>query len=93
MAAGKAKAKKRRVYFELNAPAAREVTLCGSFNDWDGNSKPLKQNRTGRWRTFRMLEPGIYEYRFLVDGAWKNDEEAERVPNPYGSHNSVCVVE
>ncbi len=86
------KAKKTRVYFEIEAPEAREVVLCGSFSGWDRAAKPLKQNKGGKWRTFRMLEPGIYEYRFLVDGGWANDGKAERVPNPYGSQNSVCVV-
>ena len=86
------KAKKKRVYFELEAPAAQEVILCGSFNGWDSGSKPLKQNKSGKWRTFRMLEPGIYEYRFFVDGTWQNDDAAEQVVNAYGSHNSVCTV-
>lgn len=86
------KAKKKRAYFELEAPAAQEVILCGSFSEWDSGSKPLKQNKSGKWRTFRMLEPGIYEYRFLVDGTWQNDDAAEQVVNAYGSHNSVCTV-
>ena len=86
------KGKKKRVYFELEAPAAQEVILCGSFNEWDSNAKQVKQNKSGKWRTYRMLEPGIYEYRFLVDGAWRNDDAAEQVINPYGSHNSVCTV-
>lgn len=86
------KSRKRRIYFEIDAPTASEVVLCGTFNGWDGSDRPLKQNKRGKWRTFRMLEPGIYEYRFMVDGAWRNDDQAEQVPNPYGSRNSVCVV-
>ena len=86
------KSRKKRVYFEIDAPDAEEVVLCGSFNDWDIGAKPLKQNKSGVWRTFRMLEPGIYEYRFLIDGAWQNDSKAEQVPNPYGSQNSLRVV-
>jgi len=86
------KAKKMRVYFELEAPTAREVILCGSFNEWDLGSKPLKQSKSGKWRTYRMLEPGVYEYRYRVDGAWRNDTASEQVPNAYGSHNSVCTV-
>jgi 1,4-alpha-glucan branching enzyme len=84
--------KKKRVYFELDAPKAKDVRLCGSFNDWDPEAKQLKKNKEGRWRTFRMLPPGIYEYRFLVDGEWRNDGQGEQVPNPYGSQNSVRVV-
>lgn len=84
--------KKKGVYFRLKAPEAREVALCGSFNDWDTRACLLKRDRKGVWRTRLSLAPGIYEYRFLVDGQWQNDPDAEVTPNPYGAHNSVRVV-
>lgn len=82
----------RRVYFRLMAPEAETVVLLGSFNDWNPAGRPLKRGKGGVWRTHITLWPGTYEYRFLVDGAWRNDPEAEVVANPYGSHNSVRVV-
>jgi len=40
-----------------------------------------------------LLTPGRYEYRFLVDGQWRNDPEcAECVANPFGSENCVIHV-
>ena len=36
-----------------------------------------------------MLEPGTYEYRYLVDGDWTNAPEAEEVENPFGGKNCV----
>jgi hypothetical protein len=39
------------------------------------------------------LTPGEYQYRLLVDGAWKDHAEAGlRVANPYGSDNCILRV-
>ena len=83
---------KKRAYFHLKAPDAREVKLCGSFNDWDTRSCPLKRDRKGVWRTSLLLEQGTCEYRFLVDGRWQNDPDAEKTPNHFGTLNCVRVV-
>lgn len=83
---------KKRVYFKLQALDATEVILAGSFNNWDTHSRHLKQGKKGLWRTYLTLEPGTYEYRFLVDGQWQNDPDAEVAPNPYGTENCVRIV-
>jgi hypothetical protein len=39
------------------------------------------------------LEVGIYEYRFVVDGQWMDDPNAEQhVPNGLGGRNSLLAV-
>ena len=83
---------KKRAYFSLEAPEAKAVALLGTFNDWDPNARVLKRNRKGIWKTWMMLAPGTYEYRFLVDGRWQNASDAEEVPNPFGTHNNVQAV-
>ena len=82
----------RRVYFKLEAPAAEEVLLCGSFNDWDISSRRLKKNKKGVWTTYLQLEPGAYEYRFLVDGEWQNSPDTELVANPFGTQNGLLEI-
>jgi 1,4-alpha-glucan branching enzyme len=87
------KATKRRVSFKINAPAAEQVFLSGSFNDWRYDATPLKKDATGCWKTQVSLSPGTYEYRFVVDGAWLDDPECPlRVENPFGSQNCVRIV-
>ena len=37
-----------------------------------------------------MLFPGNHEYKFLVDGQWREDPSNERLcPNCFGTYNSV----
>jgi 1,4-alpha-glucan branching enzyme len=84
-------AKKQRAYFRLTAPEAKEVCVLGSFNNWE--QRALKRQRNGVWTTWLMIEPGRYEYRFLVDGQWQNDPAAiESTTNPYGTENSILTV-
>ena len=81
------KGTKKWTRFVLDAPGAREVYLCGSFNDWELTSIPMKRDRNGRWTARLLLHPGLYEYRMRVDGEWADDPTAERVPNPFGTTN------
>ena len=70
------------------------VRVTGSFCDWESNSVALKKDRKGNWKTKLELIPGRYEYRFLVDGEWRDDPNcSERSPNGFGSDNCVLTVE
>jgi len=57
---------KKRVTFTLNAGDAREVFLCGTFNEWDPARPPLVRRATGEWHVKLLLPPGTYEYRYRV---------------------------
>ncbi len=82
------------VVFELDRPDASEVSVAGSFNEWDPEADPLTKGDNGIWRATLELEPGTYEYKFVVDGEWVTDpENPETVPDPYGGENSVLTVE
>ncbi len=86
--------KKTKVLFEYYAPLAQGVHVAGAFNDWDLESNPLKKDKSGKWRAELSLPPGRYEYRYLVDGIWENDQRpVECVPNAFGSWNSVVTVQ
>ncbi len=85
--------RKKRVTFQLHAPEASEVHLPGTFNNWDPTARPLKQQKDGKWKTTVTLEPGVYEYRFIVDGQWQNDPLCqERQGNDFGSENCILKV-
>ena len=85
---------KKRVTFTVAAPQAREVYLCGTFNDWDLQRTPMKPDGKGAWKAQVMLVPGTYEYRLRVDGQWVDDPSADRkVANPFGTTNCVREVQ
>jgi hypothetical protein len=83
----------RPTEFRLNAPSARTVNLAAEFTEWETAAIPLARSDDGTWRISLPLAPGRYAYRFLVDGNWRDDPHcSERVPNPFGTANSVIVV-
>ena len=82
----------KEIFFEYYAPHADKVRLAASFNGWDPKGTSLKKDRNGKWKITLRLPPGRYEYRYLVDDAWQNDQRpVECVPNAFGTWN--CVVE
>ena len=86
--------KAKKVRFFLERPGARSVFVVGSFNGWDCQRTPLAADMEGGWKIDLLLEPGRYEYRFLVDGQWLSDPNArESVQNKFGSTNSVLIVD
>ena len=78
--------------FEFFSPSAQDVRLAGTFNSWDASKHRLRKDSDGRWHLTLKLKPGRYEYRYLVDGNWENDQRPVAcVPNAFGTWN--CVVE
>jgi len=68
--------------------------VAGSFNDWntEQNALTYKQDE-GVFTISLLLEPGRYEYKFIVDGVWCIDPECpEWAPSGQGSLNSVLHV-
>ncbi len=79
--------------FCYEAPAATQVYLVGDFTHWQ--QKPISMQKTadGTWKATVILSPGAHEYRFLVDGEWRDDPQCNsRVSNPFGSENAVRKV-
>ncbi len=102
-------AKRKRNYLEQveissdASPNAESVFLVGTFNAWNPSACPMKRSADGLWRVSLKLTPGIYEYKFLVDGEWVCkpgvDEhnrtllsEADCVANVYGTANRRLEV-
>ena len=78
--------------FDYESPSAGQVYLTGDFNNWDFHSLPMKKDKGGLWRLTLRLKPGVYQYRFIVDGDWQNDPFACGYhPNEFGSSN--CILE
>ena len=82
-----------RVVLEIVSPAAKQVLVAGSFNEWNPERTPLAAASNGRWTGDLKLSPGRHEYLFVVDGQWLPYPNArESVANPFGGKNSVLEV-
>jgi hypothetical protein len=61
----------------------------------------MKRTKDGMWSTDVALEPGRYEFKFVVDGRWccevddKGLSEGGEgcVPNDFGTMNRVIEIE
>ena|SRR5687768_16722861 len=70
---------------------ANTVFIAGTFNSW--GLTPLSPAGEGTWAVELTLEPGEYQYRFIVDGEWVDDPQAtEFIPNIYGGINCVFSI-
>ena len=77
--------------FEHNGEV-RRVFLVGDFNGWDPAARRMVKSKDGTFRAKMKLAPGEYQFRFLVDGHWRDDATTEQRANPFGSTNSVVRV-
>lgn len=82
--------KRRKVSFSFETFIAKEVILMGDFNKWDPHIHPMKKDENGTWTKSVMIPPGRYEYKFLIDGNWKEDPNNDQTcANCFGTFNSV----
>lgn len=85
---------KEGVLFSFNAPNAKRVCITGEFANWSGEGIPMAMDSgDGLWKATLDLEPGEYEYRFIVDGVWlKDPKNSDTVMNEFGQENSLLIV-
>ena len=87
-----------KVTFELPGQAAEDaesVGLAGDFNGWNPHHAPLTRKKTGDYQITLDLETGRdYQFRYVIDGRWENDWQADRyTPTEIpGIENSVVSV-
>jgi len=90
---GKAKIESKET-FTFNDSNARIVLLAGDFTNWEENAIPMKKQKNGLWKATVSMDPGTYEYRFMVDGQWRDDQECpDRRPNSFGAENCIREVQ
>ena len=81
------------VHLEWSNPAARRVSVAGTFNNWAPEKGQMHRVDNGTWVVDLLLKPGTYEYRLVVDGKWIADPNSDHnVLNPFGERNSLLTV-
>ena len=75
--------------FTYQGSSGKSVYLAGSMNGWSTTANPMTWNGSAYTCTI-TLDPGLYEYKFVVDGGWYKDDANGYVSGETG--NSVAVV-
>ena len=84
-----------KVTFTVPAENAKKIAVVGSFNEWDDKATPLKKLKNGSFKGTVDLESGVsHEFRYLIDGQYQNDNEADAFAwNDYAAaENSVLSL-
>lgn len=73
-------------------PEASLVVLTGTFNDWN-QSQLLFAREGDAWVCRVELDPGVYRYKFVVDGDWLLDpSNPDTAEDEAGNVNNVIEV-
>jgi chromosome partitioning protein len=87
----------REIVVRFRDGEASDVRIAGDFNGWvpDKGVRSLieSEGATRIWTKILQLPPGTYQYRYVVDGEWREDpDNPEAVSSSVGGRNSVLVV-
>ncbi|KAA8499457.1 5'-AMP-activated protein kinase subunit beta-1 [Porphyridium purpureum] len=75
--------------FTWTSPGAREVYICGSWNQWEF-LYPLSFWETGMYHWIVLNIPtGVHTYRFLVDGVWCASKQDEHSTDSSGFPSNI----
>jgi len=84
-----------KVTFSIDAKEAQTAAVVGDFNNWNPSEGELSKLKTGTFKaTFDLPKDNSYEFKYLVDGTYVNDPEADSyVYNDFaGAENSVLSL-
>ncbi len=87
----------REVVVRFKDSIAGDVRIAGDFNGWvpDRGVRSLiaSEGQERVWTKVLTLEPGTYQYRYVVDGEWREDpSNPQTAPGPTGQPNSILHV-
>ena len=88
----------REVIVRFKDSGAADVRIAGDFNGWvpDRGVRSLiaSDGQSRVWTKILTLEPGTYQYRYVVDGEWQKDPmNPNTAPGPTGQPNSILHVQ
>lgn len=89
------KARKKAITVVKFKPVEKstDVFIAGSFNNWNSGSMRMNRNEAGEFMAELDLQPGKYQYKFVVDGKWITDPgNAEKAADGLGGSNSLLTV-
>jgi len=67
------------------------VELEGSFDNW--TTRHVMQHSGKDFSLVKLLPPGVYQYKFIVDGQWRHDPNLTCMYDDQGNINNVLEVQ
>ena len=82
------------VVFTLKNNEVKSIKIAGDFNNWSPSEHDVFiRDEKGVWSKNLNLNPGLYQYKLIIDGRWVPDPNNPiRVQSPMGGSNSVLFV-
>lgn len=83
------------VQFRYRDSLARSVSVVGDFNGWSKGEDRLRRDSLGLWTVRRAIWPGLFQYKFVIDGErYELDPSNPATKDNYDrtSKNSAFVV-
>ena len=88
-----AKTARQMIVLTFDDIDCRRLQLAGDFNNWIPDHEIETRNIDGHWQKVFTAEPGVYEYRVIIDGKWQHDPtNPAEIPNELGGVNSLLQV-
>ena len=84
-----------KVTFSVDAKEAKSASVVGDFNSWNPEEGILNKLKNGTFKgVFDLDKDASYEYKYVIDGAYINEAEADayRYNAFAGADNSVVEV-
>jgi 1,4-alpha-glucan branching enzyme len=84
-----------KVTFSVEAKGASAASVVGDFNNWSPVEGELSKLKNGTFKgVFDLPKDASYEFKYLIDGEYKNDPEADsfRWNDFAGTENGVLEV-
>lgn len=75
----------------LWAHGGQHVELEGSFDNW--TQRHVMQHSGKDFTIVKLLPPGMYQYKFIVDGLWRHDPNLQCMYDDQGNINNVLEVQ
>ena len=84
-----------KVTFTVEAKQANSASVVGDFNNWNSTQGELSKLKNGIFKgVFDLDKDAIYEFKYVIDGAFVNEPDADSfVWNDFaGAENGVLEV-
>ena len=84
-----------KVTFSIEAKEANTAVVVGDFNNWNPSEGELSKLKNGTFKAaFDLPKDNSFEFKYIVDGAYVNEPEADsyRWNEFANAENSVLEV-